>query len=386
MKKVLIFLLVAGLVIAGWFMFKKSSAAETAAADESKAAAKVETTPLADQPIARTIEVFGVVGAAPSGDHVTTATYDVIVRKVLVSVGARVAAGDVLLEVDPSPEAKLTADSAGSMLGLAEKTLAAVQERYDLKLASSQELYTAQQAAADAKLKVASMNARGFSGDGRIVASDAGVVSKLEAVPGAQVAAGTAIVTVSTGGQLEVRLGVTAEEIGSVAVGQTVTIESSNRGEPEKITAAVRSVGAALDPLTGSAEVRVAVPADARLLLGEHVRAGIELERKDHALVVPRSAVLPDDDKHILFTVKENKAVKHEVKLGLASDEFVEVLGEGLQAGDLVVTLGNYELEDGMAIQVPEKPEGKEAGKEDAKDAAKADPKEPAKPAAEAKP
>jgi len=30
------------------------------------------------------------------------------------------------------------------------------------------------------------------------------------------------------------------------------------------------------------------------------------------------------------------------------------LLGDGLQAGDAVVTLGNYELSDGMAVQMPE--------------------------------
>ena len=372
MKKVLVFLLVAALLVGGWFIFKPK--AEAAAEEPAKPAAKVETTALADQAIAQTLEVFGVVAAAPSGDHVITATYEVIVRKVLVSVGTPVAAGDVLLEVEPSPEAKLAAASARAALEAANKTLAAAQERFDLKLSSSQELLTAKTAADDAKLKLDSMTARGLAGDGHIVAAEAGVVSKLDVSSGALVAPGTAFVTVSTGGQMEVRLGVPVSEIGAVAVGQAVVIESSNRSGAEKIVATVHTVGASLDAQTGAAEVRAAVPAGAPLLLGEHVRAEIEVQKKEHALVVPRSAVLPDDDKHILFTVKDGKAVKHEVKLGLATDELLEVIGEGLKAGDLVVTLGNYELEDGMAIQVPEK--------EEKKDEAKA----PAKPAAEAKP
>ncbi len=371
MKKVLVSLLVAALLAGGWFLFKSKAAVATE--EPSKPAAKVETTALTDQAIAQTIEVFGIVAAAPSGDHVITATYEVIVRKVLVSVGTPVAAGDVLLEIDPSPEAKLAADSARITLEAASKTLAAAQERFDLKLSSSQELLAAQQAANDAKLKVDSLTARGLAGDGRIVAAEAGVVSKLDVSSGSLVAPGTMLVTVSTGGQMEVRLGVTASEVGAVAAGQAVAIESSNRAEPEKITATVRIVGAALDPATGSAEIRAAVPVGAPLLLGEHVRAEIEVQKKDHALVVPRSAVLPDDDKHILFTVKDGKAVRHEVKLGLVTDELCEIMGEGLKAGDLVVTLGNYELEDGMAIQVPEQDEKKN------------EVKSPAKPAAEAK-
>jgi RND family efflux transporter MFP subunit len=384
MKKSLIFLLVLVGVALGWYLLKHRAAA--AEEESAKPAAKIETAALADQPIAQTIEVFGTVTAAPSGDRVTALPYDGVVRIIHVGVGSRVAAGDVLLEVDPSPDAKLLADSAHSVLALATKALAATQERYDLKLATSPELLAAQQTAEDARLKADSLTARGLGGDGRITATEAGVVSKLDLFAGALAPAGTALVTVSTGNQLEARLGVEAADVGTVAAGQPVTLESSNRPETEKVAATVRTVGAALDPLTGAAEVRAPLPAGAPLLLGEHVRAQIEVQKKDHALVVPRSAVLPDDDKHILFTVKDGKAVRHEVKLGLATDELLEISGEGLQAGDLVVTLGNYELEDGMAVQAPEKAEEKDGKKPDAKAGAPAEAQAEAKPAPEAKP
>lgn len=373
MKKALIFLLVAAVLIAAGFWFKSRHAA-AAEEEAAKPAAKVETVALADQPIARTIEVFGSIVASPAGDRVVAAPYDCLVRKVNVSVGATVAAGDVLLEVDPSPDAKLAADSARSLQALAEAALAAVQQRYDLRLANSQDLLTAKQAAEDARLKADSLAARGLGGDGRIIAAAAGVVTKLELATGTLVPTGTALVTVSTGGQLEARLGVEAADVAAVAAGQAVSLESSNRPEAEKVAATLRSIGASLDPATGAAEARATVPAGSPLLFGEHVRAQIELEKKDHALVVPRSAVLPDDDKQVIYTVRAGKAVRHEVKLGITTDELQEVTGEGLKAGDLVVTLGNYELEDGMAIQAPEKEEKK------------TDAKEPAKPAQEAKP
>lgn len=361
MKKILITVSALAVVLLGWYFLRPHGAA--AGEESAKPAAKVETAVLADQAIAQTVEVFGVVAAAPSGEQVLSAPYDLVVRRVNVSTGATVAAGDVLLEVEPSPDAKLAADSARSLLTLADKARAAVQERYDLKLANRQELLTAQQAAEDAKLKAESFTARGLGGDGRIIAAAAGVVSKLDLLAGALAPTGTALVTVSTGGQLEARLGVEAADVAAVAAGQATTLESSNRSELEKVTTTVRTVGAALDAATGAAEARAAVPAGAPLLLGEHVRAQIEVHRKDHALVVPRSAVLPDDGKQIIFTVKDGKAVRHEVKLGLVTDELQEVIGESLHAGDRVVVLGNYELVDGMAIQSPEKEEKKDDAK-----------------------
>lgn len=362
MKKILYGLLALAVFGGGWYFLKHRGAA---AADEEagRPAAKVETTELKEQAIAQTIEVFGVVATAPSGERVTAAAYDGVVRKINVSVGATVAVGDVLVELDASPDVKLASDSARSVLALAERALAATQERYDLKLANSQDLLAAQQAAQDARLKAASYEARGVGGDGRVVATVAGVVSNLDIFAGALVPAGTPLVSVATGGQYEVRLGVEAADAALVAAGQPVTVESSNRAGAEKFSATVRSVGTALDPVSGAAEVRVPLAAGAPLLLGEHVRAQIVVKSKASALIVPRSAVLPDEDKRILFTVKNGKAVKHEVKTGLTTDDLVEVIGDGLRAGDSVVTLGNYELEDGMAVQLPAKDEKKAAAK-----------------------
>ena len=356
MKKILTFLLLIAVLAGGWYWWSHRSAA-VAAEDASKPAAKIETAVLHRQSLAQTLEAFGVVAAAPSGEQVIAAPFDCLIRQVHTGTGAHVAVGDVLLEIDPSPDAKLALDSARSLLALTTKSLAAVQERYDLKLANRTDLLAAQQAEQDARLKVDSFAARGLGGDGRITASVAGVVSKLELSAGSLVPTGSALVTISAGGQLEVRLGVEAADIGSVAAGQSVSLSSANRPALGKISSTVRIAGGSLDAVTGAAEVRVTLPAGGPLLLGEHVRAFIAVQKKDAVLAAPRRAVLPDDDKRILFTVKNGKAVKHLVKVGIATDEYVEVSADDLHEGDIVVTLGNYELEDGMAVQMPQKDE-----------------------------
>ena len=133
MKKVLLFLFVVG-VAAAWFWFKPAAAEST---EETKQpVARIKTAVLKKQMIAQTIQAFGVVAAAPSGDQVIIAPSDCLIGKILVTPGTRVAAGDVLLEVVPTPDAKLQLDSARSAFALAHQTLQAMQEHYDLKLAN----------------------------------------------------------------------------------------------------------------------------------------------------------------------------------------------------------------------------------------------------------
>jgi membrane fusion protein (multidrug efflux system) len=381
MKKILLSLLVVAVVVGGWFLWKRRGAAEEEKAE--KPAAKVEVVPLKRQVIAQTLEAFGIVAAAPSGEQTVSATYESVVRAVTASAGASVNVGDVLVEIDPSPETKLAFGSARSAIALATKALAATQQRYELKLATNQDLLAAQQVEQDARLKVASLEARGAGGDGKITATIAGIVSKLDVTAGALVPAGTLLVSVTSAEKLEVRLGIEAADLEQVTEGETVTLLSIARPEVESVSSTVRVVGKSLDPLTGAAELRVPVPASGELMLGEHVKASIELQKKE-TLVAPRIAVLPDDEKQILFTVKDGKAVKHEVKTGITSDDLVEVLSQELHEGDLVVALGNYELEDGMAIQPAEKAEkpgdAKDENKPGTKEALKAGKAPEAKP------
>lgn len=348
MKKILLFLLLAG-GFAAWLWFRSSGTA--GAEGEVAPAARVEVVGLETRRISRTLDAFGVVAAAPSGEQVITAAFDCLVRRVATVSGARVAAGEVLLEIAPSPDAQLQFDAARSAHDLARKALAATQERYDLKLANSQDLLSAQQAELDARQKIASFVARGLGGDGRIVAPAGGVVGKLELVPGTLVPAGSALASLTAEAGLEARLGLEASDATQVATGQAVILHSANRPAAGPVASVVRVAGGALDPVTGAAEVRVPVPAGAGLLSGEHVRAAIELQQKE-ALVAPRSAVLPEGGQLVLYTVKNDRAVRHTVATGIMAGDLVEVIGPDLHDGDSVVTLGNYELTDGMAVQL----------------------------------
>jgi membrane fusion protein, multidrug efflux system len=322
--------------------------------DEEKApkpAARVETVTLQSQSIAQTLEAFGIVEPAQSGEQTTPATFECAVVAIHVVPGAHVVAGEVIMEIAPSPDGKLQLEAARTALDAAAKSLVSTQERYDLKLATSQELLIARQTERDARAKLESYERRGMSGDGKLRAPVAGVVSKLDLLAGSLVAAGAPLFAIAVG-DLEAHLSVEGDAVAHLAINQPVTLRSMQQQQAESIQSTVRVVGRALNPTTGAADVRVSLPSSSPLLLGEHVRAVIELRKKDNVLVVPRTAVLPDEDqKQVLYTVKDGKASRHEVEVGIASADLLEVQDSSLHAGDAVVTLGNYELEDGMSIQ-----------------------------------
>src|SRR5258708_7776698 len=322
MKRFVLILIVIALLGAGvWYVIKRRGAGAPAE-EEKSPIAKVEVTTLKRDYITDTSEGFGIVAQAPAGDHVISATFETLISKVYVSAGTKVNEGDVMLEIEPSPDARLLLESAKSALALANRSLVATQERYDLKLANSTDLIAAQQLKQDAELKAASYEKR-LQTDGKIVAPVDGLVSTFTMSAGALVPIGTPLVTVTGEENLEVRLSVEVSETPELTPGQNVTLLSANRVEPKPIQSTIRTISRNIDPATGAAEVRVPVPKDATLLLGEHVKGSIELDKKK-ALIAPRTAVLPDDEKQIMFTVKNGKPAKHEVTGGSAPHTLVK--------------------------------------------------------------
>ena len=70
---------------------------------------------------------------------------------------------------------------------------------------------------------------------------------------------------------------------------------------------------------------------------------------------MPRSAVLPNESRsYDVFTVADGKAVKHTVKVGRQNPDEVQIISDDLHENDSVVTIGNSELEEGMAVEIQE--------------------------------
>ena len=151
--------------------------------------------------------------------------------------------------------------------------------------------------------------------------------------------------------RLEVRLGVEPEDINRVTPNQPVSLTRVNVPAAPAVTGHIRKISYGVDPATRLVDVFVTLPATADFLLDESISGEITVASVQ-GLIVPHSAVLPEGQGYSLFTIEDNRAVKHLVQVGLRNDKEVEIKDADLQAGEPVVVLGNYELKDGMAVKV----------------------------------
>jgi len=352
MKRILLFAMGFLVVLAIgwlWFAFSRPASMEKNST-ESPPVVLVKLAPLKREPIVQTIQAYGTVKESPNGIQTLVAPYECRVRRIDIVAGQQVSVGDLLLEIEPSPDSVLLMKMARNALESATKNLSNTQERAELKLVTAQEVLQAQQPVQETRLKVSSLESRGLGQDGKIAASGPGIVSKLDVQPGALVAAGNALVELSTAGNWEARLGVEPADVPAIKAGQSVWLETVARAIPTPLKGQVRVIARNVDPVTGLVDITVALASTEGLLLGDYVKAKIEIASKE-ALAAPRSALLPRGDRYAIFTVKDGHAVNHIVRSGLKNGARIEVIGGDLRPGDQVVMQGNYELADGVPVR-----------------------------------
>lgn len=315
--------------------------------------ASVKVVPIIEGTVAEQISVYGTIVPAAGAIQTVSVPFESRVRRILVTEAQKVSQGDALLEIEPSPDTELQAEEARKAHESAKKALDYMQQRFSLKLATNDQMLQAKQTLEQAQAKLESMRRRGLDGIRTIHADVAGLISKVTAQEGAIVPAGNSLVEMVAQNRLEVRLGVEPEDIDNVKLGQDVSLTRVNTPGSEGGMGRVRKISGAANATTRLIDVFVNVPSSSRFLLGEYILGKIAVG-SEQGLIAPRSAVLPQEDHYVLFTVKDGRAQEHSVRVGLQDERNVEVFAQDLHPGDLVVILGNYELKHGMAVKTEE--------------------------------
>jgi membrane fusion protein, multidrug efflux system len=343
------------LTIGIWQLHRRQGSGQEAAGQAAGPVAQVQTAPIREGVITEHIAAYGTVIPAPGAVQTVSVPFESQVVRIMVNQGQKVSKGNDLLEIKPSPDTALQLEQAGQAYDLAKQSLSYVERKFELKLATNDQVLQAKQALQQARSRLESLKKRGVGLPRVIHADTGGLIKKVFAQEGAIVPAGNPLLEIVAQNRLEVRLGVEPDDISRVAPGQTVRLSRVNVPQAPAVTGHIRKISYGLDPATRLVDVFVTLPATADFLLDESISGEIAVAAVQ-GLIVPRSAVLPEGRAYSLFTIKNGMAVKHSVQAGPRNDREVEIRGEGLQGGEPVVVLGNYELKEGMTVKVEPAP------------------------------
>jgi len=158
--------------------------------------------------------------------------------------------------------------------------------------------------------------------------------------------------------RLVVDVDVPAEQLPGNAVGLTAQVMSSTKAisaedESPGVKGKVAVVSPQVDAKTGAVPLTIDLPADSGLRPGLSVRVRVITEEHKDCLVVPREAVVADENGDSVISVIEGDQATHKaVKTGLEENGMIEISADGLAEGVRVATAGAFGLPAATKVKV----------------------------------
>ena len=169
---------------------------------------------------------------------------------------------------------------------------------------------------------------------------------------GSYVTPSSRITTLTNTNPAKVEFSVPAKYADKIKVGSTLkyTTESSDQVH----TGRVYAVDPKIDPQTRTLQMRATSPnPKGTLLPGAFARIELITGTKGTAISIPNEAVIPEQDGHKVFVVKDGLATPRPVEVGLRGEAEMEILA-GLTAGDTLITTGILQVKPGGAVEIQE--------------------------------
>lgn len=337
------------------------------------------------EPLKQTRPVLGRLVTVQQGD--VAARVGGLVASADANVGDRVAAGDVLVELDTEPvqydvdladaeydSAVADRATADAEIALLENELARLDRLRDSAAFSKAQREDKERQIAVARSRLAAATARlgQFRAkqqlsrrnleDMVIRAPYDAVITRKLVSPGAYVRLGDAVVELVDDSALEIEADVPIEQLQGLRPGLDVNITIAG----ERRSATVRAIVPEENPLTRTRAVRFTLEDGALgddLAVAQSVTLDIPIGAARDVATVSKDGVIQRPTGAIVFLVKDAAATPQPVRLGTAVDGRFEVL-DGLADGDIVVVRGNERLRPGQPVTYPGAPGSADGGPE----------------------
>ncbi len=269
------------------------------------------------------------------------------ITELLADKGDRVSKGDVLLRIDDRVW-RAAHDQAEIELREAERDYRRWTELSRTGSVSTSE-FDAVRARYD-RARVQLQDAQ-VHVDQCVVRSPAdGFINRRMIEVGEYAAEGVAVFELVVSDPVRLAIDVPERDISAVGVGDAIPFTISILGESD-FEGTVANIAEAASPINNSYRIEATVPNSDRVLRpGMLAEARLQRGRREGAVVVPLSAVLPRRGDHFVFVAQGESAVRRLVRLEriLGAEA---ILASGLEPGDELIWEGHRELVDGALIE-----------------------------------
>jgi RND family efflux transporter MFP subunit len=180
-----------------------------------------------------------------------------------------------------------------------------------------------------------------------------GIVTRRYVDPGEAASPGLPLLTITDNGSVFVRGNLPETEINNVQIGRQVTVTID--ALPEQLfDAEIIEIIPSADTKsrTFDMKARIINPQN-RVKQGMFGRVVVLVAAADNAIVIPRHAVLQQEDRQVVYLADGDRAKRVDVTTGLNDADDV-VITHGIKEGDPVIVSGQTLLEPGKSIRLVE--------------------------------
>jgi len=195
--------------------------------------------------------------------------------------------------------------------------------------------------------------ARKALADTTVYAPISGYIAERTADPGEFISPNTPnakIATIVRTGTLRLKIDIPEQSIGQVAIGQSISLQTSAYPERNFAGTVVRmlpSLNATARTLTVEAEVP---NIDGLLKPGQFATVRITQSKPENAVMIPAAAVKTDNEVNKVYVIKDGAARELTVQLGLLEGDLIQAK-TGVAEGDVLATSNLKDLFDGVLVR-----------------------------------
>lgn len=283
------------------------------------------------------------------------------VTRLLVEEGDAVRKGQQLVQLQDE-EQKSAVAKAEIELKESQQNYERTQELYEQKLVT-EELFTEAGYTVE-RNRLALEDARRELGYTQVRAPIAGVITQRLVNLGDHVTENQPLFSIVDFDSIVARIYVPEKDMVRLAVSQPARLKADALGSVV-FSGNIDRISPIVDPATGTVKVTVATPRQEGLRPGMYVDVELVTAVHEDALLVPKRALVYDNDQVFVFRLKDGRRVERlRVTPLLENVDYIEP-AEGLAAGDDLVVAGQSGLKDDGLVRLPGDPEEKDDGAAD---------------------
>ena len=182
-----------------------------------------------------------------------------------------------------------------------------------------------------------------------------GIVSARDIKLGQSIDASDVAFRITDTSELLAYLQIPQAELGKFSAGQsaTLTVDADPR---TTYTATIARISPTIDVRNGTFRATAFIDnASGKLAPGMFARFSIAYDRHSDALVIPRAALVEEDDQTSVYVVADGAVARRTIEVGIESGTLVEVI-RGLNGDEEVVVTGQSSLRDGSKVLASSSP------------------------------